>query len=278
MKFGVYMFPADYAMHPAELAKAAEARGFDSLWFPEHTHIPASRISPWPGGGELPEEYSHTHDPFVALAAAAAVTKTIRLGTGIALVVERDPIVLAKEVASLDHVSGGRVDFGVGGGWNAEEMENHGVPFNRRWKVLRERVEAMKEIWTQEEASYEGEFVKFDKIWSWPKPIQKPHPPIWVGGTGETTLKRVVRYGDGWFPNRGVKVMGDKVKELHDMCAAAGRPPLPVTLFGCPPDPGVIEKMAGDGVTQCVFTLPPEGADKVLAAMDNAAKVVKQAA
>ncbi|MBI3994315.1 MAG: LLM class F420-dependent oxidoreductase [Candidatus Lambdaproteobacteria bacterium] len=278
MKVGIYMFPADYAIAPARLAKEAEDRGFESIFLPEHTHIPASRLSPWPGGGPLPEEYSHTHDPFVALATAAAVTKKIRLGTGICLVIERDPIVLAKEVASLDHISGGRVDFGIGGGWNQEEMENHGTAFSRRWKVLRERVEAMKEIWTHDEASYDGEFVKFEKIWSWPKPVQKPHPPVIVGGTGAGTLKRVVRYGDGWLPNRGVKMMSDKIKELNDLAAKAGRGPIPVSLFGAPPDAKVVEQLERDGVSRVLFTLPPKGADVVLPLLDQFADIRRKVA
>ena len=176
MKFGAFIFPTDYSIDPAELAREVEARGFESLWFPEHTHIPVSRRTPYPGGAELPEEYSHSLDPFVALGAAAAVTERLKLGTGITLVIERDPITLAKEVATLDHISNGRVLFGVGGGWNREEMANHGTDPSRRWKLLRERIEAMKAIWTQDEAEYHGEFVDFDPIWSWPKPVQRPPP------------------------------------------------------------------------------------------------------
>ncbi|MDR7532408.1 MAG: LLM class F420-dependent oxidoreductase [Armatimonadota bacterium] len=203
MKFGVIIFPTDYSISPVELGRAAEERGFESIWFPEHTHIPTSRRSPWPGGGELPREYSHSLDPFVALAAVAGVTSQIKLGTGICLVVERDPIILAKEVASLDHLSGGRFLFGIGGGWNLEEMENHGTNPNTRWRLLRERVLAMKRIWTEDAAEYHGRFVNFDPIWSWPKPIQKPHPPVIIGGNGPRTLQRVIEYGDGWMPIGG---------------------------------------------------------------------------
>src|SRR5437762_2734895 len=190
MNYGITMFPTDYSIGVTDLARACEDLGFESLFFPEHTHIPTSRRTPYPAGGDLPKEYSHTHDPFVALAMAAAVTKKIRLGTGICLVIERDPIVLAKEVASLDFLSGGRVLFGIGGGWNVEEMENHGTVFKTRWKLLRERVEAMKAIWQNEAASYRGELVRFEPIWSYPKPAQKPHPPILLGGHGEAALKR----------------------------------------------------------------------------------------
>src|SRR6266850_5971708 len=163
MKYGVAMFPTDYAIQADALARELEARGFESLWFPEHTHIPASRKSPWPGGGDLPKDYWHTHDLFVSMMAAAAVTKTIKVGSGICLVIEHDPILMAKEVASVDFLSNGRMIFGIGGGWNAEEMENHGTDFKKRWKILRERVLAMKEIWTKEEAEFHGEFVRFDK-------------------------------------------------------------------------------------------------------------------
>nr|MBA2505176.1 TIGR03619 family F420-dependent LLM class oxidoreductase [Thermoleophilaceae bacterium] len=181
MKFGVAHFLTDYGVGAAELALMVEERGFESLLVPEHTHIPAHRATPYPAGGELPQEYSHTLDPFVALATAAAVTKELRIGTGICLAIEHDPIVLAKQVASLDHESGGRFIFGVGAGWNEEEMRNHGTDPARRFGVLRERVEAMKAIWSQDEASYHGDHVNFDGIWSWPKPVQKPHPPILLG-------------------------------------------------------------------------------------------------
>src|SRR2546423_7894853 len=187
MHYGVCIFPTDYSIRIDELARAAEERGFESLFVTEHTHIPASRRTPFPGGTELPREYSHTLAPFVALTAAAAVTRTLKVGTGICLVIEHDPITLAKEVASLDLLSGGRFLFGIGGGWNAEEMANHGTAFRQRWRVLRERVLAMKEIWTKEEAEFHGQYVHFDKLWSYPKPVQQPHPPILMGGYGPTT-------------------------------------------------------------------------------------------
>ena len=276
MKFGVYMFPTDYAIAPAELAQALEERGFESLFFPEHTHIPASRATPFPGGTDLPKEYSHTLDPFVALAAAATATKSLLIGTGICLVIERDPIVLAKEVASLDHISGGRVLFGIGGGWNREEMENHGTEYNQRWKVMRERIEAMKEIWTKDEATYHGEHVNFDRIWCWPKPIQKPHPPIIVGGDGAGTLPRVVRYGDEWMPiYRGLSAFGERAKQLKDLAEEAGRGPIPIGIFGASSKPEMLEQYRKDGVSRCVFPLPPESADLVLPRLDKLAAVAK---
>src|SRR4051795_3390947 len=202
MDIGIAMFPTEYAIAPAELGVLLEERGFDSVWFPEHTHIPANRRTPYPGGGDLPREYSSTYDPFVALTTVASATTRLRVGTGICLIVERDPIVTAKEVASLDRLSGGRFLFGVGAGWNREEMQNHGTDPARRFSLMRERIEAMKAIWTEDEAEYHGRYVDFDPVWSWPKPIQEPHPPVVVGGNGEKVLDRVLAFGDEWMPNR----------------------------------------------------------------------------
>jgi len=196
MEFGIGYFPTHDAVSPGAFAALVEDRGHESLFFAEHTHIPASRESPYPGGGELPRKYVHTYDLFVALTAAAEATASLRIGSGICLVVERDPIITAKEVASIDRLSGGRFEFGVGGGWNREEMANHGTDPRKRMKIMAERVEAMKAIWTQDEASYSGEFVNFDRIWSWPKPAQRPHPPVLVGGNGPTVLDRVLAFGD----------------------------------------------------------------------------------
>lgn len=277
MKYGVAIFPTDYAIRPDEVARAAEQRGFDSIFFPEHTHIPTSRRTPYPGGGELPREYSHTIDPFVAMTMAAAATKTLKLATGICLVIERDPIVLAKEVASVDLASNGRVIFGIGGGWNSEEMENHGTAFKSRWKLLRERVEAMKELWTKEQASYHGEFVNFDPVWCWPKPVQKPHPPVLIGTHGPRALQRVVRYCDGWLPNAGRrKDLIPQIAELRRLAEQAGRDPktISITAFAAPPDRATIDSYEAVGVERVVFFLPPEGRDKVLPVLDQQAKLI----
>jgi probable F420-dependent oxidoreductase len=270
MKFGVAIFPTEDAQDPGELASMAQERGFESLLFPEHTHIPASRESQYPGGGELPPEYSRTYDPFVACTAAAAATDRLLIGTGICLVIERDPIVTAKEVASVDRLSGGRFLFGVGAGWNAEEMENHGTAYSRRFGIMRERIEAMKAIWTEDEASYAGRHVNFERIWCWPKPIQQPHPPVLVGGNGRQVLDRVLAFGDEWMPNR----MTDedaltRVAELQSRAAEAGREPIPVTIVGMAADAGRIERLDQGGVHRIVFWLPPRGRGEVEAAFDR---------
>ena len=277
MDFGVYMFPTDYAIRPDDLAREVEARGFESIWFPEHTHIPASRRSPWPGGGDLPPEYWHTYDPFVALTAAAAVTTNLKLGTGICLVIERDPIVTAKEVASVDRISNGRFLFGIGGGWNAEEMANHGTNYRRRWRVLRENILAMKAIWTQEEPEFHGEFVDFGPIWAYPKPVQTPHPPIFMGGDGPRTFDRVVEFADGWMPIGGRGGSGpslaEKIAILRTRLDEAGRDPdsVPITIFGVSPDADTISRIEQAGVSRALFTLPPEKEEAVLPLLDNLA-------
>ncbi|MBI3635551.1 MAG: LLM class F420-dependent oxidoreductase [Candidatus Rokubacteria bacterium] len=277
MDYGVVMFATDYAIKPDELARALEERGFESIWFPEHTHIPASRRSPWPGGGELPREYWSSYDPFVALTVAATATRRLKLGTGICLVVEHDPITTAKEVATLDRLSGGRFLFGIGGGWNAEEMANHGTDFAKRWRVLRERVLAMKAIWTQQEAEFHGEFVNFDKIWADPKPLQQPHPPVIMGGDGPKTFERVVEFADGWMPI--LRPQTDpvaKIPALREALARAGRKPesAPVSIFFAPPNRNGLDRMVAAGVSRAIFGLPSAPRDEVLPKLDAYAKLI----
>jgi probable F420-dependent oxidoreductase len=281
MKFGVSMFPTDYSIQPQDLAREAEARGFDSMWLPEHSHIPASRKSPWPGGAELPKYYYDSYDPFLSLAAAAAVTKTIKLGTGICLVVERDPIHTAKEVSTLDRISNGRVLFGIGGGWNAEEMENHGTAFATRFKLMRQRIEAMKEIWSKSKATYHGEFVNFDEIMQWPKPVQKPHPPIILGGAFPHAAKRAIAYGDGWIPIGGRALDPLAVlPEFRQMAKDAGRDPasLSFDVFGAPPDAEQLKRFAAAGVDSAILMLPPKSRDETLPTLDRYAPLIKAVA
>jgi probable F420-dependent oxidoreductase len=274
MDFGLTIFPTDYAIPPAELGRAAEAAGFQALLFAEHTHIPASRDTAPPAGGELPQRYWHTLDPFVACTAVAAATETLRVGTGICLVIERDPIVTAKEVASVDHVSGGRFEFGVGAGWNKEEMRNHGTDPDHRFGLMRERIEAMKAIWTEDEPSYHGRYVDFDPLWSWPKPVQKPHPPILVGGTGPKALDRVLRYGDIWMPNRIAEPgwLKGRIAELRDR---AGRR-FEVTYFGADGTDEFVEALADAGVDRALLQLPDADADTVLPLVERYAELASR--
>jgi probable F420-dependent oxidoreductase len=271
MEIGLAMFSTDYTIAPARLGRLAEERGFESLMLTEHTHIPVSRETPYPGGGELPPEYSHCNDPFIGLAMVAAVTERLKVGTGICLVVERDPITTAKEVATLDHLSDGRFLFGVGAGWNREEMRNHRTDPRRRFSVMRERIEAMKAIWTQDEAGYHGEHVDFDPIWSWPKPRQKPHPPVLVGGLGEKVLDRVLSFGDEWMPNRVTdpEKLGERIAELERRAEEAGRDRIPVNVFGAKPDPGFVERLGTVGVSRCFFYLRPEDPGEVERQLDE---------
>jgi probable F420-dependent oxidoreductase len=269
VKFGVAIFPTDYAISMAELAPAAEQLGFESLWVAEHSHIPVSRRSPWAGGAELPKHYWHTMDPFVALTVAAMASKKIRVATGICLLIQRDPIHTAKEV---DLVSNGRFIFGIGGGWNREEMEDHGTVFSTRWKLLREKVEAIKTIWTQDEADYHGEMVNFGPMRCWPKPVQKPHPPIILGGSGPKILERVVRYADGWMPNRGDVI--ERIPELQEMARAAGRGPIPVSYYP-KPEASQIERLAAAGVERCIYYVPPDGRDQALAKLEELAQMIR---
>ncbi|HXG91025.1 MAG TPA: LLM class F420-dependent oxidoreductase [Blastocatellia bacterium] len=278
MLYGISFFATDFAIRPDELAREMEARGFESLWLPEHTHIPASRRSPYPGGGDLPKEYWHTHDPFVALMAAAAATTKLKVATGICLLIERDPITTAKEVASLDYLSNGRFLFGIGGGWNAEEMENHGTNFKKRWRVLRERVLAMKEIWTKEEAEFHGEFVNFDKIWSDPKPVQKPHPSIIMGGNGPTTFDRVIEYCDGWMPiGARLERPAERIAELRKRAEEAGRDPasISVSIFGAKPERAAIDELERAGVERVAFMLPSADRDTLLPLLDRYAALIQ---
>ena len=277
MKFGVGIFPTESVPPPAEVARMAEDRGFESLVFPEHTHIPASRESRYPGGGELPPYYSQTFDPFVGLSAAAAATERLLIGTGICLVIERDPIVTAKEVASVDVLSGGRFLFGVGAGWNVEEMANHGTDASHRFGLMRERIEAMKAIWAQDEASYSGRYVNFERIWCWPKPMQKPHPPVIVGGNGAKVLDRVLAYGDEWMPNYSTEdEMAARIGELNARAAEAGREPIPVSLMGMDPDAASIDRLGHAGVHRVLFWLPQESPDAVEQGFDRFTAVMEQ--
>ena len=275
-RFGVTIFPTDYAIQPVELARAVEERGLDSLFFPEHTHIPASRKTPFPGGTELPKMYWHTHDLFVALGACAAVTSRIRLGTGICLVIERDPITLAKEVASLDMISGGRLVLGIGAGWNREEMENHGADYQNRWKIVREKVLAMREIWREDAAEFHGEFVDFDPIWSYPKPVQPGGPPIWIGANSKWVFDRIADYADGWMPIGGPG--SGNMERLEAALAAKGRKlaDLDLALFGAPTDYDAVRGRLDQGFDELVFGLPDAGADKVLPLLDQYAQLAEK--
>jgi probable F420-dependent oxidoreductase len=273
------MFATADAIAPAELGVLAEEHGFESLFLPEHTHIPASRRSPYPGGGELPSEYWSSFDPFVALATVAQATERLQVGTGVCLVVERDPIVTAKEVASLDMLSRGRFLFGVGAGWNREEMESHGTDPSTRFALMRERIEAMKAIWTEEEAEYHGRHVDFAALWSLPKPVQQPHPPVLVGGSGPGVLDRVLAYGDEWMPIASSVDATDallaRVAELRERAADAGRGEVPVTAFGAPPKREVLERYAEGGIHRAVIFLPSKGRDEVAPRVERRAELAQ---
>ena len=276
MKFGVMMFPTDYSIGPAELARAVEELGFESLWLPEHTHMPLEH-SPWYGGPELPRHYSHSLDPFIALAAAAAATSGLRLGTGISLVAQHDPITLAKEIATLDQISGGRFLFGIGAGWNREEVANHGVDPRFRWRVLREKVLAMKAIWTQDEAEYHGRYVDFDPIWSWPKPSQEPHPPIIMGGDGPRALEGLLEYCDAWMPHpdRTGQTFAERIAGIQERAAAAGRGRIPVTAFGGDDSPRAIESYEAAGAERFIARFVSAPADEVLPQIRQFAKIAR---
>src|SRR5580700_2290842 len=281
MEFGASIFFTDYSISPAELAVALEARGFDSLWAAEHSHIPVPRRTPPPGGGELAKRYYDVMDPFVTLTAAAAATKTLKIGTGVCLVIQRDTIQTAKLVASIDQVSGGRFLFGIGGGWNAEEIEAHGTVFATRMKKMREQIEAMKEIWTKTTADYDGDIVKVPSMQTWPKPVQKPHPPILVGGAFPWAARRAIRYGDGWAPIAGRGPDGD-VDELlpkfHQMLSEAGRDPqsVPVSLFGVPEDVDRLARYRDKAIARVVVMLPSANSDTILPTLDRWAELIRR--
>ena len=279
MRFGVFTYAsADSDVGLVQLAQALEERGFESLFLPEHSHIPVSRRTPYPGGGDLPEVYKRLLDPLIGLAAVASVTERLLLGTAVCLPNERDLITLAKEVSTLDHLSGGRLVLGVGAGWNVEELENHGGNPLRRWATLRERVLAMKEIWAHDEAEFEGESIAFQALWQWPKPLQQPHPPILIGGHGPRTLDRVVEYADGWFPLAGIgrTLLEQRMSHLRRLAEENGRAPIPVTVLGPRPDPGAICRLAELGVERCVFWNLPDEPGRLRLALDDWASLMEK--
>lgn len=280
MHIGVSIFPTDQTIQPLDLGPAVEDLGFESLWFPEHSHIPASRVTPWggvKGAPPLPEEYWRIHDQFVAFGAVAAVTSTLKLGTGITLVAQRDPIWLAKQVASLDTISQGRVLFGIGYGWNKEEMAQHGTAYLERRAILRENILAMKELWTQQESSFEGKHVAIEPSWAWPKPIQQPHPPIILGGAaGPKTIAHIVEFCDGWMPIGGRHDLLGKIQTVREAAQEAGRDPdsIEFGIFGAPKDPAELERLAEAGVNRAVFGLPPAEPAVVLEKLKDRAKLI----
>ena len=277
MKIGVTRFPTDLTIRPEQLAIELEDRGFESLFFPEHTHIPIGRRTPYPMGGELPEEYKRTFDPFIAVASAAARTRALTLGTGVCLLAQRDPIVLAKEIASLDVLSGGRIVLGVGYGWNVDEMEDHGVDPRRRRDVLREKVLAMKALWTADVAGFEGEFVRFEPSWSWPKPVQQPHPPVFLGGAaGPILFRHLVEWADGWMPIGGTG-LSHTWPELRRVAEEHGRDPdsIEINVFGARPDAGNLEHYRNIGVVRTCLALPSAPTDVVLPLLDKWAKLLQ---
>ena len=277
MKIGIAMFVTDYSIAPGELARAAEERGFESLWVPEHTHIPTSRKSPWGGGRILPEVYKQTLDPFMTLTAAAMTTSRIKLATGICLVVERDPIHTAKEVATIDYLSGGRFLFGVGGGWNAEEMANHGTNFKARFALMRERIEAMRVIWASEVAEYRGKHVSFEPMWSWPKPVQKPHPPVILGGGFPHGARRAIAYGNGWMPvgGRDTDILA-ALPRYRQMVAEAGRnyDDLPMSVFAPPQDADLLKRYRDAGIDRVVLLLHTAARQGALEKLDACAALL----
>jgi len=282
MQLGLVIFPTDQGIQPIELAREAEARGFRSLWFPEHSHIPTSRRTPW-GGREgappLPAEYWRTHDQFLALAAAAAVTTTLQLATGITLVAQRDPIWLAKEVATLDQLSNGRFLFGIGYGWNIEEMEHHGVDTTKRRAIVREKILACKALWADDEASFDGKYVRFSSSWAWPKPVQRPHPPIILGAAPtDLTFRHIVEYADAWMPIEGRYPIEDGWARLQAMATEQGRDPstLRLGVFGPKPTVERLGELRDMGTSFCALGLPALDRDAALTTLDRYAPLVDE--
>jgi len=281
MDFGAAMFFTDYSMTPAELGKALEARGFESVWAPEHSHIPSTRKTPPAGGGELEKRYYDVMDPFVTLTAAATATKGLKVGTGVCLVNQRDTIQTAKLVATIDHISGGRFLFGIGGGWNQDEIESHGTVFKTRFKKMREQIEAMKEIWTKSEPEYHGDIVEVVKMRTWPKPVQKPHPPVVVGGGCPLSARRAVRDGDGWIPNASRAHYSDVTEflpQFRQMATEAGRDlaAIPVTVWGAPENLDRVKRFRDQGIARVVVSLPSAPSAEILPALDRWAEIIRK--
>jgi probable F420-dependent oxidoreductase len=276
MKFGTHMFPTDYSMSPGALAKAAEDRGFESVWFPEHSHMPVDHTSP-PSGGEVAKQYYDTLDLFVAMGAAVATTEKINVGSGVCLIPQRHPINAAKAVASLDQLSGGRILFGIGAGWNKPEMQNHGADPVARWKLMRERIEAMQAIWTNSTAEYHGDLVDFAPLMQWPKPVQTPHPPILLGNAGARALQRTVRYADEWMPiAERIPDLEGSLSQLAELADEAGRDPIPFTAFATAPNEEAVERMANLGAQRCIFMLPAVPEVAAIPLLDKQASLIEQ--
>jgi probable F420-dependent oxidoreductase len=283
MHVGAAMFFTDYSMAPAELGRALEERGFESVWAPEHSHIPLSRKSSFPSGGDLPKQYYDVMDPFVTLTAAAAATQKLKIGTGVCLVIQRDTIQTAKLVASIDHLSGGRFLFGIGGGWNQDEMEDHGTVYPTRFKKMREQIEAMKAIWTENKPEYHGDIVNFDTMMTWPKPVQKPHPPVIIGGMFPHAARRALRYGDGWIPHSRrpqYEDVTDFLPQFRQMAAEAGRDPatVPITVWGVGEAVDRLQRYRDQGVARIVVSLPSEPVEKTLPTLDRWAALIRRLA
>jgi len=278
VKIGISNFPTEYSMGPVALGKALEERGFESLWVVEHTHVPASRRTPYPLGGDLPSVYWEAFEPFTFLAQAAAVTDELRIGTGICLVPEHHPVALAKRIASIDVLSGGRFLFGIGAGWLAEELENHGVSFQDRWQVTKEHILAMKACWTEKDAAFHGEFVDFDPVWVEPKPAQKPHPPIYIGANSKWAVERIVDYADGWLPVP-TPDFPERLAQLNALCASTGRDraSIDVSLMTSVSDPDHLAGIASQGINRVILSLPTDGESASLQTLDDLSSVVEWA-